>query len=169
MKLPYIEPDHDIHLNLLMVLTIIHLLGVTSRGTLKINNERLHIFLYLLKNPVKLNSVLNILGKGNILLDEQRTFSVSSISSNVDSLFDRPALKSLISILIAKELIEVVFKSKNGFFYRATQTGASAIDGLKSEYVLENKLICEKLKKLLTLSEPKLNQALNNIIRKESI
>lgn len=169
MKLPYIEPDHDIHLNLLMVLTIIHLLGVTSRGALKINNERLHVFLYLLKNPVKLNSVLNILGKGNILLDEQRTFSVSSISSNVDSLFDRPALKSLISILIAKKLIEVVFKSKSGFFYRATETGASAIDELKSEYVLENKLICGKLKKLLPLSESKLNQALNNIIRKESI
>jgi hypothetical protein len=169
MSLPYIEPDYDIHLNLAMVLVIIHLLGVTNRGTLKINNERLHIFLYLLKNPIKLNGLLNALGKGSILLNEQSTFSVSSISSNVDSLFDRAALKSLIGILINKKLIQVVYKSKDGFFYKITERGATAVDSLRDEYVYENKLLCEKLKTVLSFSESQLNQALNQVIRKESM
>ena len=169
MSLPFIEPDYDIHLNLAMVLVIVHLLGVTNRGTLKVNNERLHVFLYLLRNPVKLNALLNVLGKGSIILSEQSTYSVSSISSNVDSLFDRAALKSLISILITKNLIEVVYKNNDGFFYKTTVKGASAIDNLSDEYIYENKLLCEKLKKVLPLSESHLNQALNQVIRKESI
>ena len=169
MSLPYIEPDYDIHLNLAIVMVIIHLLGVTNRGTLKINNERLHIFLYLLKNPVKLNGVLNALGKGSILLNEQSTFSISSISSNVDSLFDRAALKSLISILITKKLIQVAYKNKDGFFYKVTEQGATAVDNLSDEYIYENKLLCEKLKGVLSFSESQLNQALNQVIRKESM
>lgn len=169
MSLPYIEPDYDIHLNLAMVLVIINLLGVTSRGTLKINNERLHIFLYLLKNPLKLNSLLSILGKGSVLLNEQSTFSVSSISSNVDSLFDRAALKSLISILLNKNLIEVIFKNKDGFFYKTTEKGITVVENINNEYIYEKKLLCEKIKILLSLSDSQLNQSLNQAIRKESM
>lgn len=169
MSLPYIEPDYDIHLNLAMVLVIVNLLGVNSRGTLKINNERLHIFLYLLKTPLKLNSLLNILGKGSVLLNEQSTFSVSSISSNVDSLFDRAALKSLISILLNKKLIEVVFKNKDGFFYKATEKGITVLDNIDNEYISEKKLLCEKIKNLLSPSDSQLNQYLNQAMRKESM
>lgn len=168
MTLPYIEPEDDIYLNLSIVLIVIQTLGMTKNGTLKINNERLHIFLYLLKNPVKLNSVLVSLGKSSLLLSEQETFSITSISPNVDPLFDRSALKSLLSILVANKLVDVEFKRKNGFFYQLSGKGQSAVKELRDEYLLEIRLLCEKLKSVLSLSESKLNQSLNQIIRKES-
>jgi len=142
---------------------------VTKKGTLKINNERLHIFVYLLKNPMKLNDLLNLLGKSSLLLSEQDTFSITSISPNVDSLFDRSALKSLLSILVANELIDVEFKSKAGFFYKLSEKGQATIKEFRDEYLLEVRLLCEKLKSVLSLSESKLNQALNQVIRKESV
>jgi hypothetical protein len=168
MSLPYIEPEDDIYLNLSIVLIVIQTLGVTKKGTLKINNERLHIFLYLLKNPVKLNNVLGSLGKSSLILSERETFSITSISPNVDPLFDRSALKSLLSILVANNLVVVEFKSKYGFFYKLSEKGQAAVKEFRDEYLLEVRLLCEKLKSVLSLSESKLNQALNQIIRKES-
>jgi hypothetical protein len=169
MTMPYIEPDDDIYLNLITILIIINKLGITKGGVLKINNERLHIFLYLLKNPVKLNKILKSLGKNGILLSEQESFSITSISPNVDLLFDREALKSLISILTANDFINVKYKSKEGFFYSLTEKSNLIVKDIKDEYLLEMIFICEKLKSVLSLSESKLNQALNQLIRKESV
>lgn len=168
MSLPYIEPEDDIYLNLSIVLIVIQTLGVTKKGTLKINNERLHIFLYLLKNPVKLNSVLDSLGKNNVLLSEQNTFSITSISPNVDPLFDRQMLKSILSILVANKLVDIEFKSKDGFFYKLSEKGRFIVREFSDEYLIEIKVLCEKLKSVLSFSESKLNQTLNQIIRKES-
>ena len=168
MTLPYIEPEDDLHLNLSIVLIVIQTLGVTNKGTLKINNERLHIFLYLLKNPMKLNNILISLGKTSLTLSEQASFSITSISPNVDTLYDRSALKSILSILVANNLLDVEFKSKDGFFYKLSEKGLTIAKKLREEYLLEIRLSCEKLKSILSLTESKLNQELNKIIRKES-
>lgn len=168
MSLPYIEPDYDIHLNLSTVLLIISALGYSKQGTLKINNERLHVFLYLIKNPTKLNTFLKSFDKKGVNLSEVNTLSVSSISSNVDSLFDRPALKSLISILIKKKLIEIEYKIKDGFFYKPTKKGNDVVERINGDYFIEIKKHCEKLKNVLSFSESKINKAVNAIIRKGS-
>jgi hypothetical protein len=168
MKLPFLDVESDVYINLCMILIIINILGKTSRGVLKINNERLHIFLYLLKNPLVLNKVMNAHGKSGVLLHERDTFSIASISPNLDPLFDRESLKSLLSILIAKQFINVKYKKDDGFVYSISEAGQNVIQSLRGEYLLEVKLLCEKLKSVLSISEAKLNQTLNHIIRKES-
>lgn len=169
MLLPYLESDEDIHLNLSILLIIIYFLGKSSRGALKLNNGKLHIYFCLIKNPLLLNSVLGQLDSGVIVLQDRDANSILSLSPNIDPLFNRAALKSLLSILVAKELIEVVYKKGDGFFYILSENGIRTTELLKSEYLSEIKLICDKLKITATVSESKLNEALNQIIRKESV
>lgn len=57
MKLPFVEPDDDIYLNISVVLIIIYYLSSTKRGVLKMNNERIHLYEYLVRNPQKLSYV----------------------------------------------------------------------------------------------------------------
>ena len=169
MMLPFLDPEDDIYINLSIVLIIIKTLGKTSRGTLKINNSKLHIFLYLIKNPVTLDKILGMLGKGTVLLRQSDTYSITSISPNLDPLFDREALKALLSILVAKSLVTVVYKKDNGFFYKLSESGAKTEFDFHDEYLLEVTLLCDKLKSILSIPESQLNQTLNQIIRKESI
>ncbi len=62
MRLPFIEPDEDIYLNISIVMILLYYLSSTKRGTLKMNNERIHICDYLVRNPIKLSRFLNSLG-----------------------------------------------------------------------------------------------------------
>ena len=84
-------------------------------------------------------------------------------------LFSREALKALLSILVAKNLVTVVYKKDNGFFYKLTENGEMTESKFHNEYLLEISLLCDKLKSILSVSESQLNQTLNQIIRKESI
>lgn len=166
--LPFIEPEDDVYINLCVLLLLINSLAKTSRGTLRLNNNRLHVFLYLLKNPTALNKVLGILGKGNVVLQDRDTYSVTSISPNIDPLFDRAALKSLLSVLVAKNLVSVTYKKGDGFFYCLSEGGESAVSDLKGEYLSEIIQLCEKLKSLLSYTEGQLNKTINRIIRMEA-
>lgn len=169
MMLPFLEPEHDIYLNLSIVLIIINTLGKTKRGAFKINNGKLHIFLYLIKNPTALNKILALLGESEVLLSEHESYSITSISPNIDPLFDRYALKALLSILVAKNLVEVVYKKNDGFFYILNEDGIKVAANFHDEYFLEVGQQCSHLKNLLRFPESQLNKTLNHIIRKESM
>ncbi len=165
--LPFISPDDNFYLNLGIVVIVIQTLGQTSKGTLKLNNERLHIYTYLIKNPVKLNLFLNALGKGSILISPKDSYSVTSISANVDSLFDRENLKALLTSLVGENLVEVVYKKKEGFFYRLSKKGLEQAGKLNAEYFFETRLSCETLKSTLSTTTSSLNKALNQVMQKE--
>jgi len=169
MILPFLDSDDDMHMNLCVLLIVINTLGRTKKGVLKMNNGRLHIFLYLLKNPTVLNQMLALLGKDVINLIERDTFSITSISPNIDSLFDREALKSLISILISKKLITVVYKKDTGFFYVSNEVGVRVTSELNNNYFHEVNSLCDKLKEIISISDSDLNKSLNQTFRKESI
>lgn len=169
MILPFIEPEDDIYINLCVLLILISALEKTSRGILKLNNKKLHIFLYLLKNPTALNKMLSILGKDSAILQERDTYSVTSISPNIDPLFDREALKSLLSILVAKNLVTVTYQKDGGFLYCLSQAGIYLVTGLSGAYLTEITNLCEKLKALLSQSESQLNNTINRIIRMETV
>lgn len=169
MTLPFLDTDDDLYNNLCTVLIIISTLGKTSRGTLKLNNGKLHIFLYLVKNPVALNDVLGMLGKGAALLSDVDTFSVTSISPNIDPLFDRVSLKSLLSILIAKQLVTVSYKKNDGFFYVLSESGKNATSELRYNYLKEISLLCDKLKGILGTSDSLLNRTMSKTLRMESL
>jgi hypothetical protein len=168
MTLPFIEPDDNIYLNLCITIILLKQLGRTKKGTVKINNERLHIYQYLVKNPIKLNEVLSLLGKNSVLISQQESYSVSSISTNVDPLFDRESLKALITILVAKKFVNVEYKKKEGFFYTLSSLGDEKASVLTDNYFSEIKLLCEMLQSTLSVSLSNLNQALSQIMRRES-
>ncbi|HFG1570899.1 TPA: ABC-three component system middle component 4, partial [Vibrio cholerae] len=87
MKLPFIEPDEDIYLNISIVMILLYYLSFTNRGTMKMDNERIHIYDYLVRNPQKLTKFLSSLGK-DVSFNMNDDYSVSSISYNLDPLFD---------------------------------------------------------------------------------
>lgn len=163
MRLPFIEPDEDIYLNISIVMVILYYLGSTKRGSLKINNERLHIYDYLVRNPHKLSKFLNSLGKGS-LSRTRDDYSVSSISYNLDPLFDRRRMKDILTILTSNNLIEVTYKNKSGFLYSLTEDGKSKVESLDGTYFSEIKFFSKQLTSTLTLSDSQLNINLNKII-----
>lgn len=169
MMLPFLDSDDDVHINLGIVMIIVGVLGKSNRGTFKINNSKLHVFLYLIKNPVVLNKVLNVCGNGSVLLSDIDSYSVISVSPNVDPLFDREALKTLLSILVAKKLIAVTYKKNDGFFYVLSEKGIKALECFREGYFARVNDLCEQLRNIINMSDSQLNQTLNQIIRKESI
>ncbi|KAA1153405.1 hypothetical protein EU510_06305 [Pseudoalteromonas sp. FUC4] len=168
MKLPFINPENDLNLNLAILIIIVRTLSHTKRQTLKLNNERLHIYYFLVKNPVKLNKVMEILGKAKVLLSERNSYSIASISANLDPLFDREGLKSLLTILTAQSLVKVEYKKNDGFFYQLTAKGYELSDLFTENYFKEVALNCNKLKQTLSLSQSSLNNILGQIMRMDA-
>lgn len=168
MKLPFTNPENDLNLNLAILIIIVRTLSHTKRQTLKLNNERLHIYYFLVKNPVKLNKVMEILGKAKVLLSERNSYSIASISANLDPLFDREGLKSLLTILTAQSLVKVEYKKNDGFFYQLTAKGYELSDLFTENYFKEVALNCNKLKQTLSLSQSSLNNILGQIMRMDA-
>lgn len=169
MKLPFIEPDENLHLNLGIIILLLMQLGKSSRGTLKLNNDRLHIYYFLVKSPVKLNLVANFVGKESSSLSHEESFSVSAISSNVEPLFNREKLRALLSILISEGIAKVQYKKGDGFLYFLTDKGEEIAKSLRGEYFEEINLYCESLKSTLGLTVGNLNIALGKIMRMETL
>lgn len=167
MTLPFLEPDNEIYVNLGIVMIIVASLSVTQRGKLTLNNEKLHIFMYLVKNPVVLNKVLNIQGKDSMILKQRDSYSLNTISPNLDTLFDRELMKALITILVAKKLLQVEYKKNEGFFYTLNEIGREIANNLQNDFFAEIWFYCKKMSALQSLSESKLNQSLNQIMKKE--
>ena len=167
MLMPYLYPDDNFHLNIAISIILIKILGHSSRGIPKLNNERLHIYTYLVRNPVKLNQVLNAFGKDSMLISSQESYSISSISTNVDLLFDRAVLKATLTSLVSEKLVEVVYKKNDGFLYTLSKKGTEKYSILNGDYFSEIRSLCDKLKSTLSYDISSLNQALNQIMRKE--
>ncbi|HIF9452841.1 TPA: ABC-three component system middle component 4 [Photobacterium damselae] len=168
MKLPFIEPDDDIYINISVLLIVISYLSTTKRGTLKLNNERLHIYDYLVRNPVKLYKFLEILGKKPKEVNHKDSYSVASISANVDPLFDRERLKSLLTLMISRNLVTVEYKNKEGFFYKLTESGNKKVKRLEGDFFSEVKLLCDQLQQTLSFNQSQVNNSLNQIMRMDT-
>lgn len=168
MKLSFLTPDDDLHLNLGIIILIVRFLSQTKRGVLKLNNERLHIYHFLARNSVKLNQVMGILGKENVFLSHQELYSVASISANVDPLFDRKSLKSLLTILVSQKIVEVEYKKNDGFLYKLSSKGKELAESFIDEFYTEIKINCQRLQSTLSMSQSNLNNALGQIMRMDA-
>lgn len=166
-KLPFVIPDRDINLNLGLVLLIFENVGLSARGIPLLNNERISVFFYLIKNPTILQKTLQRYGKGTVVLKENETASVSSISVNLDSLFDRSWTKALVKHLIARNLIETTYRQKEGFLYKLSRKGELAASSLKSEYFSRIRYFLSELKSLKSESTSNINKMLNQSFREE--
>ncbi len=98
-------------------------------------------------------------------MSKRDDYSVSSISYNLDPLFDRDRMKDILTILASNKLILVEYKNKDGFLYSLTEDGRNKVDSLDSDYFSEIKLLSEQLIPTLSLSMSQLSNSLNKIIR----
>ncbi len=134
MTLPYQVPDNDLSLNVAILILVVFLLGKTERGKLLLNNERLQLSIYLLKNPIILNNVLVAYEKPSAYIHSYDAYSVASISNNIDFLHNIHQLKTLLQCAVTLNLINVKYRRIEGFMYELSQTGVVLVEKLNGEY-----------------------------------
>jgi len=166
-KLPFILPDRDLNLNLALVLLIIKHLGLSPRGIPLLNNERISVFFYFVKNPTILERTLSRYGRGHVVLNYYEATSVNSIAVNLDSLFDRKWIKTLVKHLIARKFIEPVYRQKDGFLFQLSESGSAVTDSLSSEYFLRISYFLSELTPLKSESTSAIHKMLNQTFREE--
>jgi predicted transcriptional regulator len=104
-SLPYISIDDNFSLNLSLTVLIIDKLGLSSKKSATLDFEKIQILLYLVKNPSKINAILKLAEKKFTPINSQYTYTIESLSTNVDILFDRSKLKYLIKELAARGML----------------------------------------------------------------
>lgn len=167
MKLPFRDPDYDLNLNIGLLLIIISQLSKTKRGKPTLNNDRLHIYLCLIKNPSILNRVMEFSGGTYVQLNENDAYSITTIAPSLDTLFDSESLKSLLIVLISKNLVHVEYKANEGFCYFPTISGQEISEQFCGEYFSDIKRFCAAMNSLQSKSISKLNVFINKALRVE--
>ncbi|MCZ8433915.1 ABC-three component system middle component 4 [Achromobacter ruhlandii] len=165
MKLPYRVPDNELTLNVAILLIIIFALGRSTRGKLLLNNERLRLFLYLLKNPIKLNELLICNEKSHATLQSHEEYSVASISNNADILYDDSVTKELLQYAAASHLLEVEYRKTDGFMYCLSPAGINVVNQLVGDYYDHLHLYANALAQLNAIPTSTLNEQADRIRR----
>ncbi|PHM28066.1 ABC-three component system middle component 4 [Xenorhabdus budapestensis] len=94
--LPYIPLDEELNLNISLLIILIHTLSKNKNDVWILNKNKAQIFMYLIKNPSKLEEVMTLTGKKNVSIDMSETYTIKSFSLNVDILFETSKIKTLL-------------------------------------------------------------------------
>lgn len=129
--LPYLLIDDDFSLNYSLLALIIYKLGLSSKKNAVLDFEKIQVFMYLTKNPSKINDVLRLAGKKFAPINSQYTYTIESLSTNVDILFDRSKLKALIKELAARGMLACDDKTDpSSIKYLLSPAGSSFVESL---------------------------------------
>lgn len=170
--LPYISIDDDFNLNFSILVLIIHKLALTSQKNAALDIEKMQIFLYLVKNPAKINSVLKLAGKKFIPIDSRYTHTIESLSTNVDILFDRGKIKFLLKELAARGMLACQQQEKDSIKYLLSEQGKEFAQELlltpdsKPEYFSTISELINSLLPLQSQTNTKLNALLNTTFKR---
>lgn len=157
-NLPYLDPNKELSLQAGVVLILLEKLAETKRGKLVLNFERLQVFFYLIQKPTSLNSVLRKAGKSTANLKYYETYSVNTVSHNIDALTDRSDLKAIIQYLASRSLLKCEYTKSEGFVFSLSEIGAAATAQLESVHFADLRRLAESLISLQTQSVTKLRQ-----------
>ncbi|MFJ2492397.1 ABC-three component system middle component 4 [Pseudomonas iridis] len=168
LELPYISIDDDFSLNFSILILLISKLALTSKNTAILDFEKIQIFFYLVKNPAKINSILRLAGKKFAPIDSRYTYTIESLSTNVDILFDRTKLKFLLKELAARGMLACDKGDSNkSVKYLLSDRGDEFAKQLllnsdkKSEYFSAAADVINSLSSLQSQTNSKLNSFLN--------
>lgn len=164
-RIPFLNPDQDVNINTGLLILIIFFLGKTNRGTALLNSERLLIFFYLLKNPIILDNVLEQVGRREISLTNVELHSINSISINLDPLFDREWLKSLLMRLSAMGYLATTYRKTDGFMFLLTESGRDVAEEISGPYFDRVKIYLKNLELIKSEPTQNMNRLINNIFR----
>lgn len=161
---PYFAPENNSRLNVAILIIILQILGSTDRGKLLLNNERLRIIFYLVKNPLVMNKVLWRLGALPAYLEEQDCYSVASLSINLDPLFDTAYLKDILKHIASLSLISVGYRKSDGFLYQLNSQGKALSEQLLGDYLDKIREHLKSLAAINSTSTPVLNSVIESIL-----
>lgn len=158
--IPFVNINNDISFNLALVLLIISKFSKNKLGNYKLNFDKIQIIIYLIKNPSKINKFLEASDRKIVDIEEEQLHAVESLSLNVDVLFNREKLKSILEVLMKKGLVSVVNDEKNGFSYCLLDNGCEFVNELNGGYF---KIIKSHLDALSPLQSMSSNKLFSNI------
>lgn len=164
-KLPYIQPERELHYNLGLLLLILESLAQTSRDKKVLTIDKIQSFYFLVTKPVFLNKVLMLANKRQIAIDDVDYYTVDTLSVNVDELFDRERILIMIKILSSKKYLSSEYSNSEGFLFDLTDDGKAIARKLESGYFRKIKLFIEQLSSLQSQSPSKLNGYINTVLK----
>lgn len=164
-KLPYIQPDRELHYNLGILLLILARLAQTSRGKKVLTIDKIQSFYFLATKPAFLSKVLMLANKHQNAIDDVDYFTVDTLSVNVDELFDRERLLIMIKILSFKEYLVSEYSNSEGFLFDLTGAGKLTASKLEGGYFRKIKQFIEQLSSLQSQSPGKLNGYINTVLK----
>ncbi len=161
IKLPYIQPEREIHYNLGVLLLILDNLAKTKRHKKVLTIDKIQTFYFLVTRPAFLNRVLSLADKSQIDIEETDYYTVDTLSVNVDELFDRERLLIMIKILSAKKYLSVEYADSAGFLFDLSEAGKSKAKQMQEGYFRKIRQFLKQLSSLQSQSPSKLNGFLN--------
>ncbi|AXH13043.1 ABC-three component system middle component 4 [Halarcobacter bivalviorum] len=162
-NLPFITPEDDFELNLLLTFQIVYFLNSTARGLNILDIERLSIYVYLLKNPHILHRVLIKLGKKRFTLKSYETSSYKSERNDTETFYDNKIVRYYTQLLASNNLISITYNEKIGFVFTPNKDTEKYINA-DSEYFKRNITLIEKIKQISSTSVSKINTAIKSIL-----
>lgn len=163
-NLPFNVPEEELELNLILVLMIVYELNSTASGIHMLDNERLQVYLYLVKNPHILNRLLNHLSKKNIALKSYEVSSFKSDKKDINTLYENTSLSYYLTILMSKELIDITYNEKIGFVYIANDKTPKLLSALDSKYFQRAFTFINSLKQTRSTSLSTINKYIKQIL-----
>ena len=163
---PFIDVDNEIYFNLALALLTIDEFSLNKLNNLKLCFRKLQVITYLVKNPSKINIFLELSGREHAAIDDKQLYTVESLSVNVDVLFNREKLRTIIKLLLSKGLVSVVNDEKNGFSYLLTPSGESVVKELSGGYFDVVKCHLLALKPLQSTAPTKLFSTINTVFKR---
>lgn len=167
-NLPYINPDHELYLNVGILLIILENLSYTKRNKKILTINKIQIFYYLVSRPIILNRMLGFSKKEEVLLDDVEYYTVASISSNFDPLFDREKIKLLFKVLSSRKIIDVSYNDGDGFLFELNEEGKKIAENLTGNYFSMVRKYTKQLSLLQSESISKLYHNINLVLKEMS-
>jgi hypothetical protein len=164
-KLPYIQPERELHYNLGVLLLILESLAKTKRQKSILNIDKLQTFYFLVTRPAFLNKVLKLADKNQIDIDSTDYYTVDTLAVNVDELFDRERLIAMIKILSTKKYLVIKYDGTDGFLFDLSDTGTLKAKEVQEGYFRKVRIFIKHLSLLQSLSSSKLNGLINAVLK----
>ncbi|TFW06300.1 ABC-three component system middle component 4 [Massilia horti] len=165
-NLPFTQPEQDLYFNVSLGLSVLRKLSSTKKGKLLINNERLALMIFLLKNPLVAAKLLTNLGHSTLQLSASESYSVRSLAPNLDELLDQRLLKAILIFLAQRKMLAVSFRKLEGAMYTLTETGYQAAEALVGPFFSTVLVRLERLADLNSVPTKVLYQQIYSIITK---
>lgn len=173
--LPFVSIDTGLYFNLATLMVVLSRLSLNSRGRYVLDFERLQYFIYLVKNPARIEPVLMLSGKKIPSFDSRHIHTLESMSSNVDILFQSEKLRSLITRLASVGFLGTVASKDGNRTYYLSEDGEIFLQSMiEADHEAEGYMsslikFSNAISGLQSLPLTKLSSIISQVFREEAI